>query len=43
VNPGIDHDDLSTSRGIFNGCIIGLIMWAGIIFTILALRRWLWL
>ena len=41
MNPGIDHDDLSTARDIFNGCILGLIMWAVIAFTIWALRRWL--
>ena len=35
--------DLDTAKVMVNGCIIGLIMWAGIIFTILALRRWLWL
>ena len=43
MNPGIDHDDLSAARGIFNGCILGLIMWAVIAFAIWALRRWLWL
>jgi hypothetical protein len=43
MNPGIDHDDLSTARGIFNGCILGLSMWAVIAFAIWALRRWLWL
>ena len=37
MNPGIDHDDLSTARDIFNGCILGLAMWAVIAFTILSL------
>ena len=41
MNPGIDHDDLSAARGIFNGCILGLIMWAVIAFTIWTLWRWL--
>jgi hypothetical protein len=35
------EDNLSAARGIFNGCILGLIMWAVIAFIILALRRWL--
>jgi hypothetical protein len=34
-------DPLSAARGIFNGCILGLAMWAVIAFTIWALRRWL--
>ena len=41
MNLGIDHDDLSVTRGIFTGCILSLIMWAGIIFMIWTL--WMWL
>jgi uncharacterized membrane protein len=39
MNPGIDHDDLSAARGIFTGCILGLIKWAVIAFTIWALAH----
>jgi hypothetical protein len=35
------EDNLSAAHRIFNGCILGLIMWAVIAFIILALRRWL--
>jgi hypothetical protein len=38
MNPGIDHDDLSTARGIFNGCILGLMIWALVIW---GLYEWL--
>ena len=42
-DPDQYDDPLSAARGIFNGCILGLSMWALIAFAIWALRRWLWL
>jgi hypothetical protein len=38
MTPGIYPDNLSATRGIFTGCILGLIVWAVIIW---ALWRWL--
>ena len=40
-DPDQYDDPLSAARGIFNGCILGLIMRAVIIFTIWTLWRWL--